>query len=122
MRRPMILTALAAGSLALAGTGVAAAEHGQEAVHHHRHGHRALAHRRHLRRVHVVHVVTPPNAAAPMPVPATTPPATPPPNGAATVASFANGVLTVTLADGTMLSGRVTEATRIRCELADRDE
>jgi hypothetical protein len=35
---------------------------------------------------------------------------------AATVASFENGVLTLNLADGSTLSGRVTRHTKIRCK------
>ena len=38
------------------------------------------------------------------------------------VAGFADGVLTITLLDGTQLRGGVTDATRIECEDGDDDE
>jgi len=37
---------------------------------------------------------------------------------AGTVTSFANGVLTITLADGSSVSGKVTEETEIHCQAA----
>jgi hypothetical protein len=41
---------------------------------------------------------------------------------AGTVASFSNGVLILRLNDGSMVSGRVTNATEIRCEAAEPQE
>jgi hypothetical protein len=41
---------------------------------------------------------------------------------AGTVASFTNGVLTITVNDGSTVSGRVTGATELRCEAAEATE
>jgi hypothetical protein len=41
---------------------------------------------------------------------------------AGTIASFDNGLLTIKLGDGSMVSGRVTNATEIRCEAAEPGE
>jgi hypothetical protein len=41
---------------------------------------------------------------------------------AGTVASFSNGVLTLTLNDGSMVSGQVTDATEVKCEGAEPQE
>lgn len=41
---------------------------------------------------------------------------------AGTVASFSNGVLTLTLNDGSMVSGQVTDATEIKCEAVEPQE
>lgn len=43
-------------------------------------------------------------------------------NDAGTVASFTGGVLTLKLNDGSMVSGMVTSATEIKCEVADGQE
>src|SRR5579859_5945266 len=52
--------------------------------------------------------------------------ATPAPNGSAqnagTVASFSNGVLTLALDDGSMVSGQVTDATELKCEAVRSEE
>jgi hypothetical protein len=115
MRRT-ILTAIASSSLVFALTGVAAAsEH-----HHHNHrSHHASAHRRaeHARTVSFGVPVAPLGASeAPAALPAS--------GAAGTVTSFTGGKLTITLADGTVIAGKVTEATEIRCEsaMADNDE
>jgi hypothetical protein len=44
------------------------------------------------------------------------------PNDSAQVASFNNGVLTLKLNDGSMVSGQVTGATEIKCEAAEPQE
>ncbi len=100
MRR--ILIALLASSVAALVVPAAASAH-----HHRHHGvaHRARAHRHH-RHAHMV-VIAP--AAKPA---VETPPTTEP---VATVASFEEGVLKITLPDGTIVSGNVTEATWIGC-------
>jgi hypothetical protein len=41
---------------------------------------------------------------------------------AGTVASFSNGVLTLRLNDGSMVSGQVTDATEIKCEAVEPQE
>lgn len=96
MRRIMLL-ALGALALALAVPGVASA-HGRH--HRHRH-HHAKAH--HARTEHFGGS-------------ASTSPSNPgSPGDAGRVASFANGVLTITLADGSSVSGNVTSDTEIGC-------
>jgi hypothetical protein len=97
-----MLTATLAATMALLPPAVAGAHDGAgEAVHHHcRHVHFVtfLAHQRHSTN-------TP-----------TTPPSTTPATSTATVASFTEGVLTLTLADGSTVSGKVTEFTHIFAE------
>jgi hypothetical protein len=100
MRR-ILLMAAAASTLALGVTGVASASE-----HHHHHAQHRRRHHEHMRTVLI-------GAAQGLP-------SVPPVSGAAKVSSFTAGKLTITLADGTMLSGRVSEATEIRCEAADR--
>jgi hypothetical protein len=41
---------------------------------------------------------------------------------AATVASFENGVLKLTLGDGSTVTGKVTERTEIECRMGDRED
>lgn len=95
MRRIMLLV-VGALALALAVPSIASA-HGR----HHRHHHHARAH--HARVEHF-------NA------PANTDPSNPGgPADAGRVASFTNGVLTITLADGSTVSGQVTNDTEINC-------
>jgi hypothetical protein len=106
MRRNL-LTVLGIMMLALAVPSVALA-HRDRGHHHH---HKAKTHHAKFR---IVHIGSP--AAVPVAPPATTSPATPPaPETAGTVTSYANGVLTLTLKDGSTVSGKVTNATRIRC-------
>ncbi len=95
MRRILLLVAgLLALALAVPG---AASAHG----HHHRHHHKVKAH--HTRLKHF-------GAAA------NTSPSTPSaPGDAGRVASFTGGVLTITLADGSTVSGKVTNDTEINC-------
>ncbi|HXB16044.1 MAG TPA: hypothetical protein VNV44_09920 [Solirubrobacteraceae bacterium] len=93
MRR--ILTALVASSLlALALPAAASAHH-------------ANRHRRHHHKAHTV-------VFAPSTKPATTP-TTPATETMATVASFENEILKITLPDGSTVSGKVTESTFISC-------
>jgi hypothetical protein len=105
MRR--ILTApLATLALALAVPGVAlAAHHGR---HHHNASHSSSRHR-HGRRAHVLRFGSASTA--------TTPAAPTAPTGenAGTVESIADGVLTVKLADGSTVKGKVTQDTDLRC-------
>ena len=109
MRRS-ILTVVGLMALALAVPSAALAHHGRG--HHH---HKSQA--RHARFIHVgasgVNV-----SGSSAPAPATTPaaPTTPPaPENAATVKSYTGGVLTLTLNDGSTVSGKVTEDTQIGC-------
>jgi hypothetical protein len=102
MRRGTLSALIACAALAVPTVAVADAHGRSERVHHHR-GHHGKAHRRQLER-RIVHVAA-----------AQTPSANPP-AGAATVVSFENGKLTIALADGSTISGAVTDATEIRCE------
>jgi hypothetical protein len=109
MRRSL-LTAVWIMALVLAVPSVALAHHGRG--HHHHHTSRA-----HHAKFRFVHIGSP--AAAPVtPTAPTTPttPTTPPaPENAATVASYTGGILTLTLNDGSTVSGKVTADTRIDC-------
>src|SRR5262249_7738571 len=90
------LMAIASSALALAAPQVASAHHGR---HHHRHH----AHHARFRHFGTVSNTTTPTTKSPV---------TP----AGTVKSFTEGVLTITLADGTTtVSGKVTEDTEIAC-------
>lgn len=112
MRR-ILTTAVASSLLALALPAAASAHHSarHEAVHHHR---------RHHHRAHTV-VFT---AGSVRTMPGTTAPSTPstPTSSepAATITSFENGVLKLTLADGSTVSGKVTERTEIECRAANQ--
>jgi hypothetical protein len=111
MRRS-ILTALGLLALALAVPSAALAHHGRG--HHH---HKAKAHHAQLRFMHIGASGTsvtgsPTNTAPTTP---TTPTTTPTPENAGTVKSYTGGVLTLTLNDGSTVSGKVTEDTRIGC-------
>jgi hypothetical protein len=110
MRR-MILTAVAATVLAIPGSALAS-HHG---------AHRAVAHhKRQHRHAHLVRFGTAASTEAATPTASTPSPAptTPASDTAGTVASFANGVLTITLTDGSTVSGKVTEGTEIECHPA----
>jgi hypothetical protein len=108
MRRSL-LTATGVTVLALAVPGAALAHHGH-GRHHNHHKARAHAHHAKFRLIHIGSTAadTPPPAPANTPTPAT-------PENAGTVASYVNGVLTLTLKDGSTVSGKVTNETRIRC-------
>jgi hypothetical protein len=102
----ILIAAVTSSLLALAVPGVALAHHGKR--HHH-----ASSHRHHAKRARLI---TFGQDAAPAPGAPTTPSA--PGTPAGKVASFEKGVLTITLADGTSVSGKVTEATEIECHSA----
>jgi hypothetical protein len=97
----MLLTAAASSALALGAPAVAAA-------HHHTH-HHARHHARHARVLTFSAPATPATG---------TPALTPTSDEAGTVTTFANGVLTITLPDGTVVSGKVTEQTELECQSA----
>ena len=104
-----LLTMMASSMLVFAVPAVASAAHGK---HHHGARH-ANAHRRHARSARLVRFAP---ASAPTSGAATpTTPTTPANETAGTVTSFTNGVLTITLTDGTVVSGKVTEQTELRC-------
>ena len=111
----MLLTALMAAALALAAPGVAAAHHGKR---HHGARH-ASAHKRHR---HVRHVTFGKLSLAPTSAPTQTTPTTPSSEPAGKVLSFENGVLKITLADGSVVSGKVTEQTELKCASATAGE
>jgi hypothetical protein len=107
MRR-MIMTAVA--TVSLAAPSAALAHNGE----HHRAGERHHHHRGHHRHAHVLafHAQAPASSNS-----GTTSPSSTPATGdkAGTIASFTNGVLTITLNDGSTVSGKVTERTEIEC-------
>jgi len=100
----MLLMAVTGSALALAAPGVASAHHGK------RH------HARHHKHAHLVKFGT--TSSTTSTAPTTTAPAQP----AGKVKSFENGVLTITLADESTVSGKVTEATKLRCRSATSQE
>lgn len=100
-----LLTAMGITALALAMPGAALAHNGHGRHHHH---HRARAHAHHAK-FRLVHIG--PATSTPAPAPATTPT----PENAGTVTSYTNGLLTLTLKDGSTVSGKVTNETRIGC-------
>ncbi len=116
MRR-MIITAVTSAALAVPGIALAShqGEHQQRddhGVHHKRH---------HARHHHHAHLVTFGASASSAPAGGsgtTTAPAPPSDETAGTVASFSNGVLTITLKDGSTVSGKVTSFTEIECRAA----
>jgi hypothetical protein len=98
----MIMTAVATVALAVPSAALA---HNGERHHHHRGRHHNHAH------VLAFHAQAP---ASPGTV--TAPPTTPMPDeSAGTIASFIGGTLTITLSDGSTVSGKVTERTEIEC-------
>lgn len=105
-----LLTMVASSMLVFAVPAVASANHGK---HHHGARH-ANSHRRHAKGARLVTFAP---AAAPVSDAPATPatPTTPADETAGTVTSFTNGVLTITLTDGTVVSGKVTEQTELRC-------
>ena len=109
----IVLIATASSMLALGAPGMAsAAHHGK----HHHGAHHANAHKRHATRAHLVSFGATSPSASKDAQPAA--PATPSNDTAGTVASFEKGVLTITLNDGSKVSGKVTEDTQIECESA----
>jgi hypothetical protein len=108
----MIITAVATVSLAAPSAVLA---HSGE---HHRASERHHHHRGHHRQAHVLafHAQAPANPTSS----GTTSPSPTPPSSedkAGTIASFTNGVLTITLNDGSTVSGKVTEGTEIECAM-----
>jgi hypothetical protein len=109
MRRSL-LTAVGVMALALAVPSAALAHHGHG--HHHHHKASAKAHHAKFRLVHIGAST----ANTPGSPTGTTPPATPTtPENAGTVASYMNGLLTLTLNDGSKVSGKITNDTQIGC-------
>jgi hypothetical protein len=108
MRR-MIMTAVASVSLAAPGAALA---HGVE---HHSAGERHHHHRGHHRHAHVLafHAQAPASSTSGAGSPGSTTHASE--DKAGTVASFTGGVLTITLNDGSTVSGKVSERTEIEC-------
>src|SRR5689334_12811000 len=104
----MLLLAVTSSLLALAVPGVASA-------HHHKHGKRhASTHEHHANKARVVTFGT----LSPGPGATNTTSSVPQGEPAGKVASFENGVLTITLADKSTVSGKVTEDTRLECTSA----
>jgi hypothetical protein len=108
MRR-MIITAVA--TVSLAAPSAALAHNGE----HHRAGERQHHHRGHHRHAHVLafHAQAPTSPTSGTSSPSPTTPASE--DKAGTIASFTGGVLTITLNDGSTVSGKVTERTEIEC-------
>jgi hypothetical protein len=98
MRR-MLLTATAASALALGAPAAASAHHKRHHKHHSTHARVLLFKSRTVS-------ASPTNAAAPI-APSSEP--------AGTVTKFEGGVLTITLGDGSVFKGKVTEQTRLEC-------
>lgn len=115
MRRALPIAA-ALTALTLTAPGAALANQGH---HHHKAKHRAhhaQVHFRHLGARTSTTTTGTGTGTQPTPGAPTTPPTTPPaPENAGTVASYTNGVLTLTLTDGSSVSGKVTANTRIEC-------
>ena len=117
----MLLTAATSSLLALAAPAVAQAQHGK-----HHHGARHASHKRHhhAAQAHVLSF----GASAPAQSTTTTTttplttPSTPSNENAGTVKSFEKGVLTITLNDGTTVSGQVNESTQLECRSATPTE
>jgi hypothetical protein len=98
MRRILIASGMAF-AFALSPVGVAAA---QGARHHRRHHHH-------------VHFITFAKAHHATTTTTPTTPTTTPTESVATIVSFTEGVLTIKLADGSTVAGKVTEATEVQC-------
>lgn len=108
MRR-IVWIAAAFAALALASPAGALA-HGR-----HHGAHHARKHHRHAQRARLLRFGVPSTTAAPTSGAPTSPPAPPTPANAGKVLSFENEVLTIELADGTKVSGKVTAWTRLCC-------
>jgi hypothetical protein len=118
MRRT-IITAVALTALAVPGTAVAS----HQSVHQAGTGHHGVQHKRHHRHAHLVRFGIAASTQAASPTgptssPSPTAPVAPTGDTAGTVASFTNGTLTITLNDGSTVSGKVTEGTEIECHSA----
>jgi hypothetical protein len=99
MRKVLLITAASCALIALL-PATALAKHGDRR-HHHHHAHHARVHHRTFGHDRGNGIQGQP---------------------AGTVVSFTNGVLTIMASDGTTASGRVTNATEIRCERAEPAE
>lgn len=114
----MILTAVAA--TALASPGVVAAAHHSE--HQGRKAEHGVHHKRQHRHAHLLKFGSVASSTGAPGTGATAPSSTDPASPSAlsgetagTIASFSNGTLTITLTDGSTVSGKVTEGTEIEC-------
>jgi hypothetical protein len=109
MRRVLLLAIASCGLIAIGpGASLARSEH-----HHRHHGrHHARHHVRHTRRFGDLNGTSGNSGTPASPTTPTTPTTTP---GAATIASFTNDVLTITLNDGSTVSGKVTNNTELEC-------
>lgn len=119
----ILLTAVMTSGLALAAPAIASAHHGN-AHQHARHANTRAHH--HAVRARVINFgapITPGGSGAGGATTGTgptepTPPTPPSGETAGTVTSFTNGVLTITLTGGSVVSGQVTEKTEIHCQPA----
>ena len=105
----MLLMAVTSSVLVLAAPTVASAHHAKP--------HHGASHKRHAKRARMITFGTAALTPA-SPTPTTPTPTTPTGETAGTVKSFEKGVLTITLKDGTAVSGTVTEETRLECQSA----
>jgi hypothetical protein len=113
MRR-MIITAVTSAALSIPGVAVASHQGERQARERHQGAHH---HKRHHRHAHLLRFgVAADNSAVSPSSPA--PAASASDETAGTIASFANGTLTITLNDGSTVSGKVTEGTEIECRSA----
>jgi hypothetical protein len=108
MRR-IVLSTVGVAAIALT-PGVALARHGHGAGHRHHHHARV--------RVEVFRGAAQPGSGSSGSLGSGGSPNTPASTNAGTIASFANGVLTIKLADGSNVSGMVTRDTEIECTTA----
>jgi hypothetical protein len=121
-RKAAIASSLLALAIPAAALAHDAADH-EPAQHEAAHHPGVHHHRRHHRRAHTVlfaHGITRTTPGTSTPVTTTPAPVADEPAG--TIASFDGGVLKITLADGSTVSGTVTQQTRIECRADDRDD
>jgi len=113
MRRT-IITAVATAALAVPGVAIASHQGERHARSADQRGHH---HKRHHRHAHLLRFGAVASNSAVSPT-SSTPAAPPADETAGKVASFTNGTLTITLNDGSTVSGKVTEGTEIECRSA----
>jgi hypothetical protein len=106
----MLLAAATSSLFALAAPSLASARHSKC----HGRSHHACSHVRHAHHARIVKF----GASASTTAPSGTTPTAPTGETAGKVASFEGGVLTITLNDGSSVSGKVTEQTEISCQSA----
>ncbi len=113
----LLIAATSSSMLLLATPGLASAAH-KSRCHHH--AHHACANSKHARHARLITFGGPSTVTSPGAGVAPTAPSTPAetPETAGTVTSFSAGVLTITLKDGSSVSGKVTEASELRCTSA----